>query len=220
MRAEDRRSAETRSRLITKAEQLFAERGIEGVSLRDISAEAGQRNTSAAQYHFGSREGLLLAIVDFRMAPINADRLQRLAEAEAQDKLADLQTLVDALVSPLVMAIPLHGGSYYATFLSRFVVDEHFRDSLVRRDCMSGLRRLLRLITRHLDDAELAAGRRRLMFANTMLTHVMAEYERASRDRDFNERRRRALAADLTDAIVGLLSAPVSESAHAREGAA
>ena len=54
----------TREQLIAAAETLFAERGIEGVSLREINAAAGQRNASSIQYHFGNRDGLLAAVID------------------------------------------------------------------------------------------------------------------------------------------------------------
>ena len=43
--------------LIAAAERLFASRGIDGVSLREINREAGQRNTTSLQYHFGDRAG-------------------------------------------------------------------------------------------------------------------------------------------------------------------
>lgn len=45
--------------LLLTAERLFAQRGCDGVSLREIAQEAGSRNNNAVQYHFGSREELL-----------------------------------------------------------------------------------------------------------------------------------------------------------------
>ena len=51
--------ASPRDALRRSAEQLFAAHGVDGVSLRQITREAGQRNTTALQYHFGSRDGLL-----------------------------------------------------------------------------------------------------------------------------------------------------------------
>ncbi|NDZ80673.1 helix-turn-helix transcriptional regulator [Streptomyces sp. SID10853] len=60
--------ANTRGLPIDAAERLFAERGIDAVSLRTVGAEAGQRNTSAAQDHFGSRQALLDAITAARSA--------------------------------------------------------------------------------------------------------------------------------------------------------
>lgn len=45
------------------AEQLFAEHGVDGARTRDITERAGQANSSALHYHFGSRDGLLQAIL-------------------------------------------------------------------------------------------------------------------------------------------------------------
>jgi len=55
--------AATRARLLRAGERLFAEHGIHQVRLREINALAGQRNSSALHYHFGSREGLVEAIL-------------------------------------------------------------------------------------------------------------------------------------------------------------
>ena len=53
----------TRRQLVSAAETLFAERGIEGVSLREINAAAGMRNATALQYHFHDRYGLVKAVL-------------------------------------------------------------------------------------------------------------------------------------------------------------
>ena len=49
-------SQQTREELILAAERLFSEFGIDAVSLRQINAAAGQRNSSAAHYQFGSKD--------------------------------------------------------------------------------------------------------------------------------------------------------------------
>ena len=59
-----RMSAGARLAIVRAAEELFASEGIEGPSLREIARRAGQGNTNAAQYHFGDRDGLLLAVLD------------------------------------------------------------------------------------------------------------------------------------------------------------
>ena len=62
---------ETKTQLLRVAERLFAQRGTAGVSLREIAREAGQRNTGAVHYHFGSREGVIEAIFALRAAEID-----------------------------------------------------------------------------------------------------------------------------------------------------
>lgn len=58
-----RDGAETRQRLIAAGRLLFARRGVYATPLKAIVDAAGQRNTSALHYHFGSRQGLLEAII-------------------------------------------------------------------------------------------------------------------------------------------------------------
>ena len=65
--------------LVLTAERLFAEHGIGGVSLRKISSAAGNGNNSAVQYHFGSKETLIQAIFEFRLAELH-ERRERLVE--------------------------------------------------------------------------------------------------------------------------------------------
>lgn len=102
--------------MILVAERLIAERGIDAVSLREIGATAGQRNNSAAQYHFGTKEGLVAAIYEYRMRSMNDQRLVALAELEPTGDLAELTELVDVLVTPLIDVIK-PGETWYARFL-------------------------------------------------------------------------------------------------------
>lgn len=83
---------DTRTRILDVAERLFAERGIETVSVRSILAEAGA-NVALAHYYFGSREGLVEELIRTRVAPF-VERL--LGELDAVDARADA-TLEDVL---------------------------------------------------------------------------------------------------------------------------
>src|SRR6202035_5086132 len=57
------RKAETRSRLLAAAAELFADQGVDAVSV-DAVAEAAGRTSGAVYAHFGSKQGLLLALLD------------------------------------------------------------------------------------------------------------------------------------------------------------
>ncbi|MFE5588807.1 TetR/AcrR family transcriptional regulator [Streptomyces sp. NPDC056549] len=85
---------ETREKLIRAAEELFAAQGVDGAQLRDIVALAGQANPSAVQYHFGSRAGLLDAVMAGRQARTE-QVLAPLLDAAGDD----LRQLVAALVT-------------------------------------------------------------------------------------------------------------------------
>src|SRR6266568_265895 len=66
----------TRELLMVTAERLFAVDGVEGVTLREIQAAAGQSNSSVITYHFGSQAGLVRALLKFRYRKINARRTE------------------------------------------------------------------------------------------------------------------------------------------------
>lgn len=51
-------SEQTRQRLLDAAEELFADKGLEGSTVREICERAGARNVAAVNYHFGSKEKL------------------------------------------------------------------------------------------------------------------------------------------------------------------
>lgn len=85
---------ETRDKLIRAAEELFAAQGVDGAQLRDITRLAGQANPSAVQYHFGSRAGLLDAVMAGRL-----DRTERVLVALAHPADAGVRELLTALVT-------------------------------------------------------------------------------------------------------------------------
>jgi AcrR family transcriptional regulator len=94
------RGERTREHLIDVAEQLLSVRGVESVSLREIRLAAGQRNTSALQFHFGDREGLVRAIAD-RHRPVLAERLRGLHHRMLADGRTDDRSLVEVFVRPV-----------------------------------------------------------------------------------------------------------------------
>jgi len=89
----------TADRLVATATRLFAERGVEGVSLREINREAGATNAAAVQYHFHGRDGLLRAILKAHLGPVEARRHAMLDAYEAAGN-ADPRALTAALVQP------------------------------------------------------------------------------------------------------------------------
>ncbi|MGH9055673.1 MAG: TetR/AcrR family transcriptional regulator [Acidimicrobiales bacterium] len=78
-----RRVDATRARLVSTAERLFAARGVEAVSLREISRESGARNAIATQYHFTDRAGVLAAIMAKHEPVVEAARHALLDRYEA-----------------------------------------------------------------------------------------------------------------------------------------
>jgi len=90
----------TRNRIIEAAEVLFAVNGYDGTSLRDITEQAGV-NVAAVNYHFGSKENLLAALLDRIISPINEERLELLA-ARANN---DIDSVLTAFLLPDLHAL-------------------------------------------------------------------------------------------------------------------
>jgi AcrR family transcriptional regulator len=107
----------TTEQLILAAERLYGERGVDAVSLRQVAEAAGQRNPAVVQYHFGDRDGLLRAIVEYRVGPANAQRMAMLDELERSGCERDLRGLVEAAVQPLLDALP--PDSHYLRFVAQ-----------------------------------------------------------------------------------------------------
>src|SRR5262245_15652702 len=109
--------------MIDAAERLVAERGLRSVSLREVQVAAGQRNKSAAQYHFGSLRGLIEAIVDARMSPIDARRRVLIDQLDDRGRGDDVRSLLEASIDPFAEATLGRPDSRYARFLAQIMSD-------------------------------------------------------------------------------------------------
>jgi AcrR family transcriptional regulator len=86
--------------LLDAAARLFAERGIDNVSVAEIVRAADQRNPSAVRYHFGTRDDVLAALIA-RHVPDIAERRRELIEVARRRPAADRPAAVDAIVRPI-----------------------------------------------------------------------------------------------------------------------
>ncbi len=80
------------------AEILFAKNGYKGTSLRQITEHAGA-NVAAVNYHFGTKENLLIEILDRVVVPINARRIQLLDDFEDQGA-PNIRQVLEAFLLP------------------------------------------------------------------------------------------------------------------------
>lgn len=92
----------TADELLSLAERLFAEQGVENTPLTRIVARSRQRNRSAVHYHFGSRAGVLTAVLNRRLAALNA---RREALADALPARPTVAQVVRAAFAPLGEAV-------------------------------------------------------------------------------------------------------------------
>lgn len=108
----------TRQRILGAAEELFAERGFAGASLRQVTA-AAKVNLAAVNYHFGSKDKLIEEVLRRRLDELNHGRLEKLGAVES-DGNATLEALLDAFITPaLELSLDRRGGPTFMRILAR-----------------------------------------------------------------------------------------------------
>ncbi|RQW40049.1 TetR/AcrR family transcriptional regulator [Novosphingobium sp. LASN5T] len=196
--------------LILAGELLIARNGIEGASLREIAAQAGQRNHHAVQYHFGSRESLVQAIFDYRMDQMEATRGAMLKAAEAAGRLSDLRTIADIIYRPQIELIDQFGDYSYAGFLSAYLLRyQGSRFGQFGDRVAPNLARTLGLLRACLADLPEAVAQRRLVTASFMFLNILVIH---TRDESDDGERFEDAVEDTLGQIVAALSAPFSSA--------
>ena len=108
------RSRVTRQKLLVSGRRHFAEEGWMTARIRDIVADAKQSNDSAINYHFGSRAGLLRAILRIGIEAMEEQRqneIDALAEKGIKvDKTLDVSTLSTLVIRPVADVLRYHEG--------------------------------------------------------------------------------------------------------------
>nr|WP_321468887.1 TetR family transcriptional regulator [uncultured Desulfobulbus sp.] len=91
----------TREKIIQAAVELFAEKGLDATSMRDITNQAGV-NLAAINYHFGSKKGLIAEVFSTNLDPLNTARLARLDQLVHEQNTPSLEAVLDAFIGPVV----------------------------------------------------------------------------------------------------------------------
>jgi AcrR family transcriptional regulator len=112
----------SKRRILDAAETLFAERGIDAVSLRAVMSEAGT-NVAAVHYHFGSKDALVTALIDERSHEISARR-EVLLDALEQAEEFTARDLASAFVVPVVETTAA-GGEAWVRFIATLINSTH-----------------------------------------------------------------------------------------------
>lgn len=108
----------TPQRLIEAATQGFAEHGIQTASLVEITRQAGQRNRGAVHYHFGGRDGLLVAVLEQHAGFLGQRERELLAIAQERPD-DDVASVVEAIVRPAVELVEQStSGSNYLVIVA------------------------------------------------------------------------------------------------------
>lgn len=208
-----RHSDKAREILLDAAEELFARHGIDAVSNRRIAELAGTANHSAVTYHFGSRDGLVTALLRRHVDEMNhrhAAMIARLGESpELWDVIAcRFLPWIDHLAA---QPVPSWRARFLFQVRSVPSVSEVVSEVLATSD---GNEVLISHTSRILGDIPPAVRTARSNILGPMVLGICADYERQVQE-GTAEGSWTSLGYFLVDAIAGMLSAPVT---HARAG--
>ena len=96
---EESKADSTRDKLIRSAEVLFAERGFDGVSVRDIANAAGA-NSALVGYYFRGKEGLFSEVYTRHCVPLKRERERLLVEFAKEEGGLTLEKAIEAFIRP------------------------------------------------------------------------------------------------------------------------
>lgn len=211
------RGAATRNALMRAAEKLIAAKGIAGVSIRDILNAAGQKNESALQYHFRSLTGLVDAILEERSEQTHTRRAELMEALSARTSTPTLRDICLLMIQPTFELARQNADyrRYVKAFGHELVLTETSPLEQVSARGGGGAsgRQTGEMLKRALPHLDPDAYRRRMEAAVRLCSASM--YHQARQKNAFRGAQSDLFLHSLVDALVGLLSAPVSTETQA-----
>ena len=197
--------------LLDVAEGLFVARGVDDVSLRAIGREAGQRNQSALQYHFGNRKGLIIAIATRRRQQLEARRAALLANIVPDGEHFSLRQVIELQIrAPFSLCSE---DTSFRHFLGLFGLkllssdsDIGFHNIGASDSSSHRLREDARQCLAHLPLRLVA-----LRAENALSTSLLALSRRAKYGGKFKGPSAELFFSNLVDQVVAMILAPISE---------
>lgn len=208
MTAPARSSDATKQRLLEAGEHLFARKGIHGVTLRELNARAGQKNPSALHYHFGSRDGLVMAILETQQVAVDS-AMDSALNASGIGSGASVFEILDAVVPGLAAKLETPGGRDFLRIVPQ-ILPELSRSARAGRIVPSTPTslRVLTLLEHALDELPPAVRVERLVAYILILTTTMAERAQALSEDQPVALDHEAFVANLVSLLTGALTAP------------
>jgi len=210
-----------RDRLLDAAERLIALKGVDGVSLREITAAADHRNHSAIAYHFRDRTGLVEAIWHRRTETVGLERAALMLDLRSGGRERDLRSLVEAYVVPLANEIGRRRPSYWARFnetwlttlpldfLDGFIADQAERDPPVPLQSLSQLFDCMRTLVAENGTTDAS---RRVALASRFVITALATWERESEQGRQAPESLKAYTEEVVDLVLAMLQAPTPDA--------
>ncbi len=177
-------AAATKEQILDTTEELLAEQGIDGVSLRAIT-QAAAVNLASVHYHFGSKEALVKAVFVRRIAAVNRERIILLnaAESEAGDGALTVDRILYAIFAPAIqLSQDPQRGRRFMRLCGRFYAEPaDYLETVFKEEFAELVQRMDRAFKRaapHLAEKEL---RWRIHFAVGAMVHTMMDSDRIRR---------------------------------------
>ncbi len=212
-----RASDSTKQLLLEAGEHLFASKGIHGVTLRELNERAGQRNSSALHYHFGARDGLVLAILEAQQ--VDVDEAMDLAlNATGIGRGASVHEILDAVVPGVAAKLLTPRGRDFLRIVPQIMPD--LSRSLRAGQLMPSTQtagRVMSLLDRALADMPAPIRVERLVAYVIVLTTMLAERAQAIAEDQPLGLDHNAFVENLVSMLTGALTAPAPLGTSAGE---
>ncbi len=169
-------TTDTKEQILNVAEQLFAENGFAGTSLRSVIREADV-NLSAVHYHFGSKEELFRAAIARIAKPVVNGQLKRLEKCEAKDKTPAIEAVLEAFLTPALEVVLKSGDRSIncARFMGRCRVEPDSIREIAEQEFQGSQKAFLDAFGRSLADFSRTELTWKLDLAIAVLLRVLTE---------------------------------------------
>jgi AcrR family transcriptional regulator len=170
-------ASSTKERILDSAERLFSDSGLRMISLRDITKDAGV-NLAAVNYHFGSKEALLKAVLERAIYPVNESRITLLDELESQsgEKGPAVEDILHAFLGPPFDAWSKAGdrGLRFFKLLGQIHTQANPEiQTVLLNQFIQVLERYTKALERALPNVDSPEVRRRMLFVNGAMAQAM-----------------------------------------------
>ncbi|MGH2342827.1 TetR/AcrR family transcriptional regulator [Segnochrobactraceae bacterium EtOH-i3] len=218
--SEMKKGERTRRKLKAAALKLFALRGLDNVSVRDILDAAGQKNAGSINYHFSSRDALIRELVVDVARMLDADNNRRLDAVEAEGGPRNIREVTEILL-PQLSPEPGEDAGYTLRFFNSVLISH--RDILFEATSGEdrGTRRCFAHIRRLAPDMPAEILQQRLMLVLLYGVAAASSMEAAEANQKVwkNLWGYPSARANLADTMAGLITAPISPQTAALVGA-
>lgn len=176
-------AADTKEQILDTAEALFAEQGIDGVSLRAIT-QAAAVNLASVHYHFGSKEALVKAVFVRRIGAVNRERIVLLDEAESgANGPLTVDRILYALFAPAIrLSQDPQRGRRFMRLCGRFYAEPaDYLEAVFKEEFAELARRLERAFKSAAPDLPEKELQWRIHFSVGVMVHTMMDSDRIRR---------------------------------------